>query len=99
VYLQTIAIPGASLFARLVPLGEFITSLSLLTGAYTHVVAGAALLMILNFHFATSAFSSVEFLRDAQGPPMIAALLALALGGRRLPYSLWTPGSARKSVG
>jgi uncharacterized membrane protein YphA (DoxX/SURF4 family) len=94
VYLETVAIPGAPLFARLVPLGEFCTALALLTGVWTHVAAGAALVMILNFHLATSAFSSVEFLRDGQGPPMIAALLALAIAGRRLPFSLsWRPAS------
>jgi hypothetical protein len=64
------------------------TAMSLLTGLYTNVAAGAALFMILNFHTATSAFSSLDFLRDGTGLPMVAALLALAVSGRRLPYSL-----------
>jgi hypothetical protein len=50
------------------------------------VAAAAALAMILNFHLATSSFSSAAFLRDGTGPPMMAALLALALAGS--PFSL-----------
>jgi hypothetical protein len=67
---------------------EFLTALSMLTGVYTNIAAAAALFMILNFHTATSSFSSIEFLRDGTGPPMFAALIALALAGRRLPYRL-----------
>jgi len=87
-YLKYVAIPGGSVFARLVPIAEFLTALSMLTGVYTNVAAVMALLMILNFHVATGALSSSEFLRDATGPPMFAALIALAIGGRHLPYSL-----------
>jgi hypothetical protein len=56
------------------------------------VAAAAALALILNSHLAThlatSSFSSAAFLRDGTGPPMMAALLALALAGSRLPFSL-----------
>jgi uncharacterized membrane protein YphA (DoxX/SURF4 family) len=88
VYLETVAIPGVSVFARLVPLGEFLTALAMFTGVFTNLAAGIALVMILNFHLATSAFSSAEFLRDGTGPPLIAALLALAISGARLPFSM-----------
>lgn len=87
-YLEHLAIPGSAVFARVVPIAEFLTALSMLTGVYTNVAAAAALFMILNFHVATSSFSSVAFLRDATGPPIFAALIALALAGRQLPYSL-----------
>jgi len=87
-YLETVAIPGAAVFARLVPLGEFLTALAMFSGVFTNVAAGVALVMILNFHLATSAFWSLEFLRDGTGPPLIAALLALAIAGARLPFSL-----------
>ena len=88
VYLQYVAIPGGVAFARIVPIAEFLTAISLLSGVYTNVAAIAALFMILNFHTATSSFSSIEFLRDGTGPPMFAALIALAIAGHRLPYSL-----------
>ncbi len=98
VYLEWVAIPGAPLFARLVPLGEFVTALAMFTGVFTDIAAAAALLMVLNFHLATSAFSSPEFFRDGTGFPIIAALLALALGGGRLPYALRSfQGPSRES--
>jgi hypothetical protein len=51
------------------------------------MAAVAALLMVLNFHFATSAFWSIDFLRDGTGFPLLGALLALAIAGKRLPFS------------
>ena len=88
VYLQLVAIPGGAVLARVVPIAECLTALSMLTGVYTNVAASAAIFMIVNFHIATSSFSSIDFLRDGTGPPMFAALLALAIAGRRLPYTL-----------
>jgi hypothetical protein len=87
-YLQTVAIPGAEVFARVVPIGEFLTAIAMHAGNRTNIVAAAALFMIINFHLATSSFSSVAFLRDGTGPPLFAALLALALTPRRLPASV-----------
>ena len=43
--------------------------------------------MVLNFHFATSAFWSAEFLRDGTGLPVLGGLLAMAISGSRLPFS------------
>src|SRR5438067_1779464 len=55
-YLETVCIPGAPLFARLVPLGEFAAGMSLILGFWTRMAAIVAFLMVLNFHFVTSAF-------------------------------------------
>jgi uncharacterized membrane protein YphA (DoxX/SURF4 family) len=90
-YLRWVAIPGADVFARLVPIGEFCTALAMLTGVYTQYAAIIALFMILNFHVATSSFSSVDFLRDGTGPPLFAGLIALAFVKGPLPYSLRKP--------
>lgn len=87
-YLETVCIPGTPLFARLVPLGEMATGLALILGFWTRMAAIAALLMVLNFHFATSAFWSVDFLRDGTGLPVLGGLLAIAINGSRLPLSL-----------
>jgi uncharacterized membrane protein YphA (DoxX/SURF4 family) len=87
-YLETVCIPGAPLFARLVPLGELAAGLALIFGFWTRMAATAAFLMVLNFHFATSAFWSVDFLRDGTGFPLLAGLLALAIAGSRLPFSV-----------
>ena len=88
VYLETIAMPAVPLFARLVPLSELATGLALAAGLWSHIVAAVSLVMVLNFHVATSAFSSTEFLRDGTGLPVLAGLLAIALAGRRLPFTL-----------
>jgi uncharacterized membrane protein YphA (DoxX/SURF4 family) len=85
-YLETIAIPGAPVFARLVPLAEFSTAIALIFGIWPRLAAALALLMVLNFHFATASFWSWEFLRDGTGPPVIGALLAIAIGGIRMPW-------------
>jgi uncharacterized membrane protein YphA (DoxX/SURF4 family) len=87
-YLETVCIPGAPLFARLVPLGELAAGLALILGFWTRMAAIAAFLMVLNFHFATSAFWSIDFLRDGTGLPVLGGLLAIAISGARLPFSV-----------
>ena len=87
-YLETVCIPGAPLFARLVPLGELAAGLALILGFWTRMAAIVAFLMVLNFHFATSAFWSIDFLRDGQGLPLLGGLLAIAISGSRLPFSI-----------
>ncbi len=88
VYLRAVAIPGGRVFARVVPIAELLAALAFLTGVRTHLAAAAALLMIMNFHIATSSFSALDFLRDGTGPPMFAALAALACVRETLPFSL-----------
>ena len=87
-YLETVCIPGTPLFARLVPLGELVAGVALILGFWTRMVATVAFLMVLNFHFATSAFWSVDFLRDGTGLPLLGGLLAIAISGKRLPFSV-----------
>ena len=87
-YLETVCIPGAPIFARLVPIGELCAGVALIVGFWTRMAAIAAFLMVLNFHFATSAFWSVEFLQDGTGLPVLGGLLAIAVSGSRLPFSV-----------
>jgi len=87
-YLETVCIPATPLFARLVPLGELTAGLAFILGFWTRMVAIAAFLMVLNFHFATSAFWSIDFLRDGTGLPLLGGLLALAISGARLPFAI-----------
>ena len=87
-YLETLAIPGAPIFARVVPIAEFAAGISLIIGFWPRLVAALALVMVLNFHFATASFWSWDFLRDGTGPPVIGALLALSIGGARLPWTI-----------
>jgi uncharacterized membrane protein YphA (DoxX/SURF4 family) len=92
-YLETVAIPGESLFARLVPLAEISTGAALVMGIRVRFVAGVAMFMVLNFHLATGGLSSWSFLRDGTGLPVLGSLLALTLAGdsRRALISSRTP--------
>ena len=87
-YLETFAIPGIPMFARLVPLGELAGGVALVTGFWTRLAAFAAFLMVLNFHVASGALFQYRFLTNGFGLPVLGGLLALAIGGSRLPWSL-----------
>jgi uncharacterized membrane protein YphA (DoxX/SURF4 family) len=86
-YLETVCIPGAPLFARLVPIGECCAGIALIAGFWTRMAAIASFLMVVNFQFAMNAFSSPEFLTDPACLPVLGGLLALAISGSRLPFS------------
>jgi uncharacterized membrane protein YphA (DoxX/SURF4 family) len=87
-YLSHVAIPGAGIFARLVVSGETACGLALILGTYTRLAATLGLLMVLNFHFASGAMFQYRFLTNGYGLPVLGSLLALAIGGGRLPLSL-----------
>lgn len=87
-YLDTIAIPGAPIFARLVPLAELSTASALILGVYVRGAAALAMVMILNFHFAADIIFRYDYLINAYGLPILGGLLALALGGHTLPLSV-----------
>ena len=87
-YLETVAIPGAPVFARVVPVAEMLAGAALIVGFRVRLAAMLALLMILNFHFASGPIFTAGYLTNGYGPPVIGSLLALVVGGRRLPYSL-----------
>ena len=90
-YIEMVAVPGAPVFARLVPIAELATATALILGFWTRLAALLALFMILNFHFATASFFHWEFLRDGTGPPLIGALLALVIAGTNLPWTVTKP--------
>lgn len=87
-YLETIALPAAPILARAIPISEFCVGLSFVVGLWIRPAAVLALFLVLNFHFGTSAFYAWEFLRDGTGPPVLAALVALVIGGRGLPFAI-----------
>jgi len=87
-YLETVCVPGAPLFARLVPIGELSVGVALVVGFWTRMAAITAFLMVLNFHFAMSAFWSPGFLTNGLGLPVLGGLLAIAISGSRLPLSV-----------
>ena len=87
-YIETLALPGIPLFARLVPIAALATGIALILGFWTRLAATLALVMVLNVHFVAGSFLQWEFLRDGTGLPLLGALLALAIGGTRLPFSV-----------
>jgi thiosulfate dehydrogenase [quinone] large subunit len=87
-YLHHIAIPGIQLFARLVPLGEFISGLALVCGFWTPLFGFITFFMAMNFHIASGTIFRYAFLTNAYGLPVLGGTLALALGGVRLPWSI-----------
>jgi len=87
IYLELVCIPGVELFARLVPAAEFATAIALLLGASTRLAAFLALLMVLNFHFASGVMFQYSYLTNGYGLPVLGGLLALAIGGGGLPLS------------
>jgi uncharacterized membrane protein YphA (DoxX/SURF4 family) len=87
-YLRTVAIPGAPVFARLVVAGELATGAALLIGFQLRVAALVGLFMVLNFHLAMGVLLQYSYLWNGYGPPVLGSLLALAVGGSRLPFSL-----------
>lgn len=87
-YIETVARPAVPIFARVVPLAELAAGAALIAGFWTRLAAFMALAMVVNFHVARGLFFSADFLTDGLGFPVLGALLALAIGGARLPFSV-----------
>ena len=87
-YLETVAIPGARVFAPLVLAGECAVAVALLLGVYVRPAAVAGFFMVVNFHFAMGVMLSWTYLWNGYGPPVLGGLLALAIGGANLPFSV-----------
>ena len=87
-YLESICLPGAEVFARAVLLGEVAAGLALVLGFYTRSAALVAMLMVLNFHFASGVMFKYAYLTNGYGLPVLGGLLALAIGGASLPLSV-----------
>lgn len=87
-YIETIATPGVPLFARIVPIAELSTGVALIVGFWTRLAAALAFLMVLNFHVATGDIFTRAFLLDGAGPPVLGALIALMIGGGKLPWTV-----------
>jgi uncharacterized membrane protein YphA (DoxX/SURF4 family) len=87
-YLERIALPGVSYFARLVPIGEICSGIALVLGFWTPLFALVAFVMALNFQWASGALFKFSFLTSGYGLPVLGSTLGLAIGGIRLPWSV-----------
>lgn len=86
-YLDRI-VPGAPIFARIIPVAEMVGGLALAFGFWTRLAAVLCLVMVLNAQVASGAMFKYSYLADAAGLPLVGALLGLIIGGARLPFSL-----------
>lgn len=98
-YVQHIALPGAPVFARLVLAGELAVGLAMLAGFQVRLAAITGLFMVVNFHFAMGVMLQWAYLWNGYGPPVLGSLLALAIGGGALPFSLTPRSRSRVSAG
>lgn len=87
-FLETVSIPAAEFFARIVPTAELLTGAALVLGAYARLTATLALLMVLSFAFASGVIFTYGYLTNGFGLPVVGGLLALAIGAVNLPFSL-----------
>jgi uncharacterized membrane protein YphA (DoxX/SURF4 family) len=87
-YLERFAIPGVTVFARLVPLGELCGGLALVLGFWTPVFAAILFVMVMNFQFASGILFKYAFLTSGYGLPVLGSTLGLAIGGVRLRWSI-----------
>jgi uncharacterized membrane protein YphA (DoxX/SURF4 family) len=87
-YLETLAVPGAPVFARLVPLAEMAAGAALVCGYRIRVAAALAFFMVLNFHFASDVLFHYSYLTNGYGLPVLGSLMALFIGGARLPLTI-----------
>jgi len=87
-YLETLAIPGAPVFARLVTIGELTIGVALILGVQVRVAAAVMFVMVLNFHFASDLIFKYAYLTNPYGLPVLGGLCALALHQGRLPFSV-----------
>lgn len=81
-YLERL-IPGAPVFARLVPLGTMLSGIALALGVWTRFAAAISLVLVLSLQLGAGSMFRYAYLMDANGLPLIGGLLALIVGGER----------------
>ena len=88
-YLDRI-IPGAPVFARVVPLAAMVGGIALAFGFWTRIAAAVSLVIVLSLQLAAGSMFRYSYLMDASGLPLVGGLLALLVGGaneKRRPKS------------
>jgi uncharacterized membrane protein YphA (DoxX/SURF4 family) len=86
-YLQIVT-PHSGWLARVVVFGELSLGALLLLGLFTPLVAGLAFLMVLNFHFASGAMTSLQYLGGQSGLVYLLIFPVLAIGRAGLAFGI-----------
>src|SRR5688572_21226363 len=79
-YLDRI-IPGAPVFARVVPLAAMLGGIALAFGFWARIAAAVSLVVVLGLQLAAGSMFRYSYLMDASGLPLVGGLLALLVGG------------------
>jgi uncharacterized membrane protein YphA (DoxX/SURF4 family) len=87
-YVQTFCLPGVPVFARLVFFGEVLAGVALICGFWTRTTALILFLLVTNIHFAHNTLLQYSFLAKGDGLPVLGGLMALVIGGGKLPLSV-----------
>jgi len=74
-------IPGAPIFARLVPLASMTGGAGLVFGLWTRMAAALSLVAVLSLQLGSGVMFRYAYLEDASGLPLMGALIALIVGG------------------
>jgi uncharacterized membrane protein YphA (DoxX/SURF4 family) len=82
-YLEHIAVPGARLFAVLVPIGELSVGLGLVAGVGLPWIALLACFMTLNYNVASGALFRQTVLTNGNVIPILGTTLGLAVSAMR----------------
>jgi uncharacterized membrane protein YphA (DoxX/SURF4 family) len=97
-YLERI-IPGAPVFARLVPIASLVGGVALVFGLWTRLAAVVSLAAVLSLQFGAGAMFRLSYLGNSDGLLLVGTLLALAIaghdGGKRTPPRAAARPSAR----
>ena len=79
-YLERV-IPGAPVFARVVPLGAMAGGIALVLGFWTRIAAAISLVVVLSLQLPAGSMFRYAYLMDASGLPLVGGLVALMIGG------------------
>jgi uncharacterized membrane protein YphA (DoxX/SURF4 family) len=81
-YLDRI-IPGAPVFARVIPLAAILGGIALVAGFWARIAAAVSLVAVLSLQLAAGSMFRYAYLMDASGLPLLGGLLAVLIGGER----------------
>jgi uncharacterized membrane protein YphA (DoxX/SURF4 family) len=80
-YVTNIAIPYASLWSKLIAVGEASIGISLLLGMLVRLSSAFGIFMVINLHAATGNLYSLRFFGTPSASLLIAALFVVMLAG------------------
>ena len=86
-YLERV-VPGAPIFARVLPLATMTGGLALAVGFWTRLAAVLSFLLVVNVQLASALLFRTAYLSNPAGLLLAGTLLGVAVGGARLPLSL-----------